>query len=69
MIRIGAAVRTQRKFLGMIQNDLAQASGVSVTTIGKIERGANTTIVHLAMIADGLDLFLHELIEMAEKEQ
>lgn len=55
LTRLGAAVRARRKELGISQEELAAASGVERSNMGKIERGENNlSILNLIRIADSL---------------
>jgi HTH-type transcriptional regulator/antitoxin HipB len=59
--RIGAAIRTRRKRLGMTQLDVAEITGLQRQTISRVEAGNEAvTIATLARIAGvvGLDLMV-----------
>ncbi|HQF36968.1 MAG TPA: helix-turn-helix transcriptional regulator [Candidatus Dojkabacteria bacterium] len=55
--RIGEIIQELRKKKDMTQEELAQKSGVSYTTLIKIERGSvqNPTVKTIKRIADALD--------------
>jgi HTH-type transcriptional regulator/antitoxin HipB len=59
--RIGAAIRTRRKRLGMTQLDVAEITGLQRQTISRVEAGNEAvTIATVARIAGvvGLDLMV-----------
>jgi HTH-type transcriptional regulator/antitoxin HipB len=59
--RIGAAIRTRRKRLGMTQLDVAEITGLQRQTISRVEAGNGAvTIATVARIAGvvGLDLMV-----------
>jgi transcriptional regulator with XRE-family HTH domain len=59
---LGAAIRSQRKVLGLSQEDLAFGSGLHRTYIADLERGArNPSLVSIAKIAKALTMSLSEL--------
>lgn len=57
--RFGANLKARREALGMSQQQLADAAGVSQVTIFKIEKGANTR--YAARLARALDTTVEEL--------
>lgn len=62
--RIGAAVRGERTARGLSVTQLARATGLSKTILGRIEHGAgNPSIQTLFAIARALDLPLSALLE------
>lgn len=66
----GRAVRFARMRRGMTQRDLAEASGVSRSTIGHIERGfVNPSLTIQDQIARALDLTPAQLLEAADQER
>lgn len=46
---LGLAIRTRRKALGMTQEQLAMASGISAATVGAIENGKETARLALVL--------------------
>ncbi|MCW3040148.1 MAG: helix-turn-helix protein [Solirubrobacterales bacterium] len=62
--RIGAALRTHRHARGLSVADLARATGLSKTILGRIESGVgNPSVQTLFSIARALDLPLGALLE------
>ncbi|MBR9864004.1 MAG: helix-turn-helix transcriptional regulator, partial [Rhodobacteraceae bacterium] len=60
---LGARLRHLRKAHQLTLNGLAQLSGVSVSTISKIENGAlSPTLDKVLRLADGLELTVGQLI-------
>lgn len=61
-----SAVKFQRKAKSMTQQQLADASGVCISQIRKVERGeidpSNMTAKNLLAIADALSVDPHDLI-------
>ncbi|MDR3419450.1 MAG: helix-turn-helix transcriptional regulator [Nevskia sp.] len=55
-------VRIFREYRGLSQNDLAQAAGISVAGISKLEKTGSASIDTLAAIAERLDLAVDDLI-------
>jgi transcriptional regulator with XRE-family HTH domain len=56
LARLGAAIRAKRKALGVSQEELAIASGVERSNMGKIERGENNlSVLNLVRIAEALN--------------
>lgn len=54
--RIGSAIRSRRKELGISQEALADAAGLDRAHMGKIERGErNVTVLNLIRIAAALN--------------
>lgn len=67
---LGVAVARRRREVGWSQHDLAQRCALHRAYIGGIEQGRrNPTWRVLAVIADGLDLRLSELVQRAEAVQ
>jgi transcriptional regulator with XRE-family HTH domain len=62
---IGKRIQKVRKELGMTQQELADKSGVLLTTVTKIENGIikNPTIEKLAKLAEALDISIDKLVE------
>lgn len=61
--KIGSRIRTARHELGISLEDLGELSGVSWTTIGKIERGASSpTVESIVRIATALEIDPGEFI-------
>jgi len=55
LVRLGAAVRAQRKAVGLSQEALADAAMIDRSHMGKIERGErNVTLLNLIKIAEAL---------------
>jgi transcriptional regulator with XRE-family HTH domain len=55
--RLGDAIRAARKAKGLTQDELADASGVDRSHMGRIERGErNVTFLNVARIACALKL-------------
>ena len=59
--RIGAAIRTRRKRLGMTQLDVAEITGLQRQTISRVEAGNEAvtiaTVARIAVVV-GLDLMV-----------
>lgn len=56
-IKIGARIRTQRKAIGMSQDDLARAVGITFQQIQKYEHGVNrVSMSRMIEICDALDV-------------
>ena len=65
--RIGSAIRTRRKALGISQEALADAAGLDRAHMGKIERGErNVTVLNLIRIATALNDLPSNLLRAAE---
>ncbi len=66
----GRAVRFARMRAGLRQKDLAEASGVSRSTIGLIERGSQDPSLSIQdRLARALDLTPAQLLEAADQER
>jgi transcriptional regulator with XRE-family HTH domain len=66
LVRLGSAVRTRRKTVGLSQEALADASGIDRSHMGKIERGErNVTLLNLSRIAAALHALPSELLREA----
>jgi transcriptional regulator with XRE-family HTH domain len=67
---LGAAVRAIRDACGKTQQDTAQAAGITVAHLSKIERGlTNPTWGTVVAIADALDSTMTKIAERAESAQ
>jgi transcriptional regulator with XRE-family HTH domain len=65
---IGAAIRTRRIKTGATQEVVAQAAGITVAHLSKIERGkTNPTWGTISAIADALGLKVSALAKAAER--
>lgn len=67
--RIGKTIKKFRKEKGWRQDELAEKSGVPMSTITKIEAGfiKNPSIEKMAKIAKALEITVDELIYEEEK--
>lgn len=66
LIRLGAAVRSRRKALGLSQEALADAAGIDRSHMGKIERGErNVTMLNLCRVASALSALPSDLLREA----
>lgn len=67
LLAFGEAVRKARVAKGVSQEELALGSGIDRSYLGAIERGEqNAGLLHLARIAQALQLPLAALIEAAQ---
>ncbi|MFN3747132.1 MAG: helix-turn-helix domain-containing protein [Sphingorhabdus sp.] len=65
-MKLGAAIREQRKTIPMSQEALADAAGIERSHMGKIERGErNVSFLNIARIADALNMPVASLIASA----
>ena len=65
----GSRIRTLRKARGHTLSDLAERSGVALSTISKIENGAlSPTLDKVLRLAEGLGLSIGQLIGEAQPE-
>ena len=63
-VALGKRVRSQRKLLGMTQEELAEHAGISSSFMGHIERGTRKmSIDTLVRIADALELSCDTLLQ------
>ena len=63
LIKVGNHIRALRLSKNLSQEELAFASDLDITQIGRIERGkVNTSICVLQRIARALNVPLHELL-------
>ena len=75
LIILGTQIRNRRKTLGLTQEDLAEAAGLSVNFIGRIEIGEKTpslgTITCLAKVlnVEASDLFEREHVKWLDEVQ
>ena len=66
LAKIGEAVRTRRRELGLSQEDLAGSTGVHVNQVSLVERGGvNASLVVARRVAEGLGMKLSELLSGA----
>lgn len=64
---LGAVIRARRKDLAMSQEELAHASGIDRSHMGKIERGErNVTILNILRVADALGCKSSDLLIAAD---
>src|SRR6267142_1309330 len=67
--RFGTAVRTQRKRLGISQEELAGRAGLHRTYVADIERGArNLSLANIEKLAKALDVSIPILFSQAEPQ-
>lgn len=65
---LGLAIRTIRQNQEIRQEELANRAGIHPTWISHIERGrVNPTVKNLALLSEGLQIKLSELIALAEE--
>lgn len=65
---LGAAARARRLENEMSQEQLADASGLERSYVGRLERGGSQpTLLALLKLAKGLDCDVSELVEPAER--
>ena len=65
----GMAVRETRSALGMSQDELAEACGLSRVYLSDVELGKrNVSLENIARIANSLDLDVSVLFQIAEAE-
>lgn len=63
---LGAAIRAERKALGLSQEALADAAGIDRSHMGKIERGErNVTVLNIVRIAIALKKLPSEILMQA----
>ncbi|HEX8385602.1 MAG TPA: helix-turn-helix transcriptional regulator [Rubricoccaceae bacterium] len=64
LLRLGAAVRTRRRALGLSQEGLAERADIHMTYVGMVERGErNPTYTNVLRIARGLGCTMSALVE------
>jgi y4mF family transcriptional regulator len=64
LIEIGQTIRKRRKFLGIMQKDLSEITGISLRSLIDIETGkGNPSINQLNKILDALGLTLKLTVE------
>jgi transcriptional regulator with XRE-family HTH domain len=64
MEAFGKRLREVRESKGLSQQELADYADISVTQVGRIERGyINTTISTIHVLADALDVAPYELLK------
>lgn len=65
-IKVGTAIRDERKKKGMSQEAFAFKCGLHRTYIGSVERGErNISLKNLQIISQALDITLSELIKIS----
>ena len=65
-VKVGAAIRDERKKKGMSQEAFAFKCGLHRTYIGSVERGErNVSLKNLQIISQALDVTLSELIKIS----
>jgi len=66
LLKLGQAIRAERKTAGLSQEALADAAGIDRSHMGKIERGErNVTLLNVARIADALERKPSDLLAFA----
>lgn len=66
LVKLGCAIRDQRKVLGLSQEALADAAGIDRAHMGKIERGErNATLLNVIRIAGALGTSASVLLDRA----
>jgi transcriptional regulator with XRE-family HTH domain len=66
LARLGLAIRTARKALGLSQEALADAAGIDRSHMGKIERGErNVTFLNVSRIAAAIQRKPSEILQAA----
>ncbi|WP_049855395.1 helix-turn-helix domain-containing protein [Dickeya fangzhongdai] len=64
---LGQTIRQRRELLGLSQENLASATGIDRSHMGRIERGErNVTLLNLLRIADALEWSLEQLFAAAK---
>ena len=64
LLEIGQTIRKRRKFVGIMQKDLSEITGISLRSLIDIETGkGNPTIKQLNKIFDALGLTLKLSVE------
>jgi transcriptional regulator with XRE-family HTH domain len=67
LARLGEALEATRRSAGFSQEELAARSGLHITHIGGLERGArNPTYETLGQLSDALGVSLSDLVAAAE---
>ncbi len=64
----GARLRTLRQRAGLTQQKLAQAAGLSVSAVGRLEQGGNPSPETVAALAHALGIPIKALDPPAEPE-
>lgn len=66
LVKLGSAIRDQRKELGLSQEALADAAGIDRAHMGKIERGErNVTLLNVIRVAVALGIPASVLLDRA----
>ena len=69
-VAFGAVVRSQRKTVGLTQEELAERAAIHPTYVGLVERGERNPSLDVAQrIAEALGTTLAALIALAEGER
>jgi transcriptional regulator with XRE-family HTH domain len=69
-VRFGDAVRERRIAAGLSQEALAERVGIDRKSISRMETGAfSPSLDRVWMVAEALDVTMHELFEEAEPEE
>jgi transcriptional regulator with XRE-family HTH domain len=67
---LGTAIKTQRAWLGISQEELAHRAGLHRTYVSDLERGArNPSIDSIEKLARALELSVSKLFERSESRQ
>lgn len=64
---LGEEIRYYRTKRRLSREDLAERTGISVSTLGRIEREGPVDVAHLARIADVLAVRLSAIVKRAEE--
>lgn len=65
-VKLGKRIREERLRLGLTQEDLAEYSNISLTYMGRVERGErNMTVKTLVNIANALGVTIDYLLDSA----
>lgn len=66
LIELGEAIRSQRRALGLSQEELAHRTGIDRSHMGKIERGErNVTLLNIERVATELQIRPSALLAQA----
>ena len=66
LLKLGQAIRAERKAAGLSQEALADAAGIDRSHMGKIERGErNVTLLNVTKIAEALEKKPSDLLVLA----
>lgn len=64
---IAASLKAHREARGMTQDELVEASGVSSTCLGRVERVGNASLTTLVALCAGMGVRLSDVIRRAEQ--